>query len=93
MTAEEYQAYQARLVSSQLTSNSFGLHCLLNHKINVIHQLPELVRQLKAIGNNLNQIARAANSGQATAPPVVAELDKAVIELWQWLRRVKVAAR
>ena len=93
MTEEEFQKYQARLEKSKLTGNSYGLHCLLNHKINVVEDVPELIRQLKAIGNNLNQIARATNAGNVIPPPAVAELDEGVKELWQWLRRQKEGSR
>lgn len=87
MTSQEYQTYQVRLKQSNLSGNTFGLHCLLNHKINVIEELPELIRQLKGIGNNLNQLARAANQGQATPVPAVTALDEGVKKLWLWLRR------
>ncbi|MBP8599405.1 MAG: MobC family plasmid mobilization relaxosome protein [Selenomonas sp.] len=47
--------------------------------------MPEMLRQLKAIGNNLNQIARAANSG-FQAPPVTREIQEEVDLLWQLLK-------
>lgn len=92
MTEEEYSQYQERLNRSNLSGNDFGIHCLLNHKINVIEGVPELTRQLRGIGNNLNQIARAANSGQPI-PSVVTDLQEGVKELWQWLRRQKAVKR
>ena len=93
LTVEELAAVKKQVEKSGLTQTDFALAAMLNKPINVIPDMPELIRQLKAIGNNLNQIARTANSGQVAAPPVVAELDKGVQELWQWLRRVRAAAR
>lgn len=89
MTEEEYAAYTARLEKSKLKANEYGRKCLLNQTINVIEHLPELMRQLKSIGNNLNQIARAVNGGYTAAPSVVAELEQEVQELWQLLTHLK----
>ncbi|WP_312335775.1 MobC family plasmid mobilization relaxosome protein [Anaerospora hongkongensis] len=89
MTEDEHQAYLVRLKAANLSGQSFGLKCLLHRPIIVIENMLELNRSLKAIGNNLNQIARAVNTGQAIALPVVAELGKGVNELWQWLRQPK----
>ena len=87
----EYAAYQKQLEKSAMSGNDYGIKCLLNHKINVIENMPELIRQLKAIGNNLNQIARAANNGQPVPPTT--EIQEGVKELWQWLKRAKGADR
>ena len=89
MTETEYEKYQKRLQKSKMTGNEFGLSCLLNHKINVIENLSELIRQLNVIGNNLNQIARAANKGVLNPPLAVMALQKGVDELWQLLRLLK----
>lgn len=89
MTDDEAAAFQKRTAKSKLKQNEFAIKCLLNHPVNVIEDMPELIRQLKAVGNNLNQLARAANAGQAMPPASVAELGKGVDELWQLLRRLK----
>lgn len=88
MTQEEYDAYQKRLQKTKLNGNSFGIKCLLNNPITVIDDIPELIRQLKGIGNNLNQLARAANSGK-DVPINFDELDEGVKEIWRWLRSAK----
>jgi hypothetical protein len=90
MTDAEHLAYRARLVKSEMKGNVFGIHCLLGQPITVVQGISELIRQLKAIGNNLNQIAKSVNAGQATTLPVVADLEKGVKEIWQLLRQVKV---
>ncbi len=90
MTDDEYIIYQERLDRAGMSGNDYGISCLLDHNINVIENMPELIRQLKGIGNNINQLARAANAGQSI-PPVVGELTKGVDQLWQWLKLVKGA--
>lgn len=93
MTDEEYVAYQEQLEKSKMKGNEYGLSCLLNKPINVVEDIPELTRQLRGIGNNLNQLARAANTGQVMPPPAVEELQKGVEELWRLLRRLKGGKR
>jgi|GEM_PF-2767300 len=60
MNDAEFSQYQNRRAPSGKSVNAFCLACLLNHPIRVIEHLPEMLQQLKAIGNNLNQIAHAA---------------------------------
>lgn len=82
---EEFAKYQTRLSRSGKTGNFFCLACLLKHPITVIENMPDILRHLKAIGNNLNQIARAANAG-FQVPSVIANLQKEVDSLWRLLK-------
>lgn len=45
----------------------YVLRSALKKKIVVANGLDEVIRQLKAIGNNVNQIARAVNEGRLKA--------------------------
>ena len=47
-----------------LRLNDFVMRCALGKKIVVANGVDEIVRQQKAIGRNLNQIATLANSGR-----------------------------
>ena len=85
MNDAEFSQYQNRQVRSGESGNAFCFACLLNHPIRVVEHLPEMLRHLKAIGNNLNQIARAANSG-FQSPPVTREIQEEVDLLWQLLK-------
>ena len=85
MNDAEFSQYQNRQVRSGESGNAFCFACLLNHPIRVVEHLPEMLRHLKAIGHNLNQIARAANSG-FQAPPVTREIQEEVDLLWQLLK-------
>ena len=82
----EFALYKKRLNKAGMSGNKFCLACLLNHPINVIENMPAILRQLKAIGNNLNQIARATNAGIAP-PPVFDEIKQEVNILWQLLKQ------
>ena len=47
-----------------LKLNDFVMRCALGKKIVIANGIDEIVRQQKAIGRNLNQIATLANSGR-----------------------------
>ncbi len=89
LTEEEYNALQERVERSGLRQNAFVLHCIAQNPINVIEGISDVLKALRQIGNNLNQIARAVNAGLATNQPVIEELQKGVDELWLLLRWLK----
>lgn len=91
MDEKEFSQYKQRLDTSKMVGNSFGIRCLLGQQINVVENMPELIKQLKAAGNNLNQIARAANSGQPIPWEAVDQMKEGVQAVWQWLKSVRVA--
>lgn len=86
MTEEEYLSYKDRLEKSNLKGNDFGIRCLLDHSINVVPGTLEMIRSLKAIGNNLNQIAKAVNGDYLPGRNTISELERGVTELWQLLK-------
>ncbi len=85
MDEKEYRKYQNRLMLSGKNGNEFCIDCLLNRTITVIPHTKEILLQLKAIGNNLNQIAHAANAG-FQVPPIITEIRQEVNCLWQLLK-------
>ena len=88
MNDDEFSRYQVRLASSKMTANRYGLKSLLTDQpIIIIEEAPVIVRQLAAIGNNLNQLARAANKGNALSEETGDLLRQEVNTLWQLLRR------
>lgn len=83
---KEFTKYQKRVELFGKSGNAFALACLLNHPIRVVENMPDIIRHLKAIGNNLNQIARATNAG-FQPPPVIMQIQKEVDLLWQLLKQ------
>ena len=49
--------------ASDLSISEYLRRCALGKQIVVVNGLDDLARELRAIGNNLNQITRAVNSG------------------------------
>mgnify|MGYP002523306996 CR=1 FL=1 len=59
-----------------MTQSDYVTRCCLGKKIIILDGLKEVLRQQKAIGNNLNQLAVLANMGKVQ----FANLDTAVQE-------------
>ena len=60
----EYRKVIEKMKKTRLTQREFVVSALLEYPIIVKEGGTELVRELKAIGNNINQIARKVNSGE-----------------------------
>ena len=66
-TVDERDKIKSRAESHSLSLSDFILRSALGKKIVVINGLDEVVRQMKGIGNNINQLARAVNEGRIKA--------------------------
>ena len=66
-TVDERDKIRGRAESHGLPLSDYVLRSALGKKIVVAEGLDEVVRQMKAIGNNINQLARAVNEGRVNA--------------------------
>ena len=66
-TVDERDKIKSRAESHSLSLSDFILRSALGKKIVVINGLDDVIRQMKAIGNNINQLARAVNEGKVNA--------------------------
>ena len=66
-TEDERDKIRERAGKHGLKLSDYVLRSALGKKIVVVNGLDEVIRQMKAIGNNVNQIARAVNEGQLKA--------------------------
>ena len=64
---KERQALKTLARKANMSKSDFIRHAIFNKEIVVIDGLHELTRELKAIGNNLNQLTVRANMGQLRA--------------------------
>ena len=62
-TEEEKSIIMKKVDASDLSISEYLRRCALGKQIVVVNGLDDLARELRAIGNNLNQITRAVNSG------------------------------
>lgn len=64
MTPKEKAAIIGRAKKTGRTTSEFMIDAALNRQIIVIDSLPEMVRELKALGRNLNQLTVLCNMGK-----------------------------
>ena len=91
-TEDEYNHVHRRAAEHGMKLSDFVLRTALGKKIIVANGLNDVVRQQRAIGNNLNQLTRLANQGEVNIIDLRKLVDeyKAVTEMIsEVLREVK----
>ncbi len=91
-TEEEYQSIHDKAEQYGLRLNDFVIRSALGKKIIVAEGINEIVKQQKAIGRNLNQIATLANMDRLTVVNLGTLLNehiRATEVIGQLLREVK----
>ena len=91
-TEDEYQRIHNKAEKYGLRVNDFIIRSALGKKIIVADGINEIVKQQKAIGRNLNQIAILANMDRLTVvnlQPLLDEHQKVTALLGDVLRTVK----
>lgn len=64
MTPEEKALIAEKARRAGRPMSEYMIDAALNHTVTVIEGLPELVRELKAVGNNVNQLTALAHIGR-----------------------------
>jgi len=64
---KERQELKRMASKAKMSKSDYIRHCVFNKKITVIDGLDDFSKQLKAIGNNLNQLTVRANMGHFEA--------------------------
>ena len=84
VTPEQREKIEEKAYSSYRTPSMYLRDCALDKKIVVINGVDELTVELRRIGNNLNQLTRAVNSGFAYEVDL-RETREEVARIWQSL--------
>lgn len=92
VTPEQKKLIEHKALSSYRLTSEYLRDCALDKKITVISGLDEISNELRRIGNNLNQLTRAVNSGLLSAADLT-ETRQEVARLWQSLNSLQRAAR
>ena len=87
-TEEEKDRIMKKVDASGLSISEYLRRCALDKKIVAVNGLDDVARELRAIGNNLNQIARAVNSGYIQAVNLQ-ETEEVLGQLWQLLNSLQ----
>ena len=76
ISEQDLNAIRRKAVQAHMTQSDYVTACCLGKRIVILDGLKEVLRQQKAIGNNLNQLAVLANMGKVQ----LANLDSAAQE-------------
>ena len=74
ISEQDLEAIRQKAVQAHMSQSDYVTACCLRKQIVILNGLKEVLRQQKAIGNNLNQLAVLANMGKVQ----LANLDSAV---------------
>ena len=64
LTKEQYESIAARADTAQMPVGAYVRAAAMRHRVVVVDGLPEIIRELKGIGRNLNQLTVLANMGR-----------------------------
>lgn len=87
ITTQEKAAIIGRAKRAGRTTSEFMIDTALNRKIIVIDSLPEMVRELKALGRNLNQLMILCNMGKVQAVQLN-EFEETLADIHSELRKL-----
>ena len=76
ISSQNLETIRRKAIQAHMTQSDYVTACCLGKRIVILDGLREVLRQQKAIGNNLNQLAVLANMGKVQ----FANLDSAVRE-------------
>ena len=92
VTPEEKEIITHKALSSYRLVSQYLRDCALEKQITVINGADNVAEELRRIGNNLNQITRAVNSGYATEVNLT-ETREELKAIWQSLNLLLRVAR
>ena len=68
ISEQNLETIRRKAAQAHMTQSDYVTACCLGKRIVIMNGLKEVLRQQKAIGNNLNQLARWANTNEAYPP-------------------------
>lgn len=86
----DYDKIKVKAEKANMNFTEFVTNSALNKKIIKIDGLPDVLKEIKAIGKNLNQLTTLCNMGKVICPDLVeikADFAKSVIALEEIARR------
>ena len=92
VTPKEKEIINSKALSCNKTVSMYLRDCALEKEIKVVNGADSIAKELRRIGNNINQIARGVNAGYITAVNLT-ETRKELIEIWQSLNLLVRDAR
>ena len=87
-TEEEKHRIMKKVDASDLSISEYLRRCALDKPVIVMEGVDQIAYELRAIGNNLNQITRAVNSGYVHAVNLQ-KTEEVLGQLWQSLNSLQ----
>lgn len=87
VTPEEKMTITLKSKQANQSISEFIIKSSTGNKIIVINELPEMITELRRIGNNINQLTRLANEKIITVIDLK-ELRMEVNNIWQLLKQL-----
>ena len=84
ITEENYKRLKSKSKQLNITQTEFIERFISNGEIVIINDLVEMQRQLRYIGNNLNQLTKLCHEGRIECLNLL-DVKKEVGEIWQLL--------
>ena len=84
ITEENYKRLKSKSKQLNITQTEFIERFINNGEIVIINDLVEIQRQLRYIGNNLNQLTKLCHEGRIECLNLL-DVKKEVGEIWQLL--------
>lgn len=84
LSPKQYESIKGHADTAHLSLSSYIRSAAMRHKVTVIDGLPEMTRELKGLGRNLNQLTILAHEGRVTSPDLsrtASALEHCYIEL------------
>lgn len=88
MSEKEKEIIQKKIEKSKLKQNEYLLKCALGKDIKVIEGLTEIMKEIKRIGVNVNQIAKSSNQGKNISSNTLENIQGELSEVWQLLKQL-----
>ena len=81
---KEYNKIKSKIEKSNLNTSEYLLRTAMKKEIIVIDGLDEIIKQLRRIGNNINQLTKLCNQGRLTNINLE-DVKKEMKSIWQLL--------
>lgn len=87
-TEKEYQRIKKKIDKSKLSQNEYFIRSALDKDIVIVEGLPEIIREVKRIGININQITKKVNQGDILYSEELKDVQSEVKDIWQLLNQL-----
>ena len=91
-TKEEKAVIMEKVIDAGMSISEYLCRAALDKKVMNVAGLDDIASQLRAIGNNINQLTRAVNSGYVQAVDLH-ETEEVLSQLWQSLNLLRQDVR